>query len=821
MEKRYTVKIYDRAGTTFKGNYDPIGGYAFNKTINGGVGALSINLPREFDNYGLSEDVELLDEIQIWVQDKDSTGEKIYSGYVSSIRSYINGAEQGVTLDVLGYVSRLAFTLDWDGTNISIARNSMTAGEIAKDVIDDYRTTVAEERINYSTLSSNTIAEYDASNEDGTYSLYTGADLKLGESFAVTTSRVLSTAKFRLSKEGSPTGTICAKIYAHSGTYGTSSVPTGSALATSANVDVATLTASSAWVDFAFTGADAITLSASTNYCIALEFTSTSSNASNYVKVGLDATSPGYGGNPFKGTWSVLPEKKLDVSAQVSHHTGMALNSDGSKAYSFNSTSKVIYQYSISSAYDITTGSYASKNFSVTTAGYGDGIQFSADGSKLYVGGNAGKTIYQYTLSTPWDISTASYASKSLDLSSQISYYCLSFCFKGDGTKIYAVDDYYGGGTGLIYQYDLSSAWDISTASYANKSFGASTQSKQTTGMSINDDGTKLYVLNFNARLYQYTLSSAYDISSASYDGVTFNMGLLFAYGGWAINFKPDGTKFYIATNVGATPNNYSIYQFALSSAWDISTATYETNDLIFNVTSLETSIDYTGTDISYTSNAKSSLETIDRVREMAGSNWYWYVDADNIFYFRQYPTTPTHLFVFGKDISNVEITRSADDIKNEFIFWNQLQPDDTNYLSTRYYNTDSINSYWHRFENLTDGRILDDASADELAGAFIGAYKDPNVSMKFEVKDNNMGDGYDIESIEPGHTCKILNIKDSSVVSSNMVITSVYYTPEKAIVYVSDLREITGRSLTNLRRQLDSTVYGDRPADLTSEAVT
>ncbi len=47
---------------------------------------------------------------------------------------------------------------------------------------------------------------------------------------------------------------------------------------------------------------------------------------------------------------------------------------------------------------------------------------------------------------------------------------------------------------------------------------------------------------------------------------------------------------------------------------------------------------------------------------------------------------------------------------------------------------------------------------------------------MRFEVKDNNLGAGYDIESIEPGHTCKILNLNDSDVVGDNMVITSVQY---------------------------------------------
>jgi hypothetical protein len=126
--------------------------------------------------------------------------------------------------------------------------------------------------------------------------------------------------------------------------------------------------------------------------------------------------------------------------------------------------------------------------------------------------------------------------------------------------------------------------------------------------------------------------------------------------------------------------------------------------------------VDIAGTDISYTSNAKSCLETIERARQMAGSTWYWYVDAENVFYFDEYPTTPTHLFVFGKDVSSIEINRNVDSLKNEFIFWNGLQPDDTHFLSTRYYHTSSISSYWNRFENLTDGRITDDATADEFA---------------------------------------------------------------------------------------------------------
>lgn len=383
MGKKYSVKVYNRAGTVFKGNYDPIGGYSFRKTVNSGVGDLRVKLPKKFDDFGLGEGIDLLDEIQVWVQDKDTNGKKIYSGYVADITTFIDGDKQYVELGVLGYVSRLGFTLDWDGTNISVARNSMTPGEIAKDVVDKYRANVVEERINYSS-----------------------------------------------------------------------------------------------------------------------------------------------------------------------------------------------------------------------------------------------------------------------------------------------------------------------------------------------------------------------------------------------------------------------------------------------------TSVDITGDDISYSSNTNSSLETIDRVREMAGANWYWYVDAENTFHFKQYATTPEHLFTFGKDTSYLEITRSADSIANEFIFWNGLQSGDTDFLSKRYYNTSSITNYWNRFKALTDNRITDDTTSDKLGESFVNAYKDPNVSLQFEVTDNNMGDGYDIESIEPGQTCKILNLENTNVVGDNMIITSVTYSPEKALVRVSDLREITGRSLTNLRRQLDTTIYADRPTNLTSEEI-
>lgn len=107
--------------------------------------------------------------------------------------------------------------------------------------------------------------------------------------------KTLDSCKFYLSKTGSPTGNAVAKIYAHSGTFGTNSVPTGSALATSDNLDVSGVTGSFALYTLLFSGANRITLANGTNYCLVIEYTG--GDASNYISSAQDSTSPTHAGN--------------------------------------------------------------------------------------------------------------------------------------------------------------------------------------------------------------------------------------------------------------------------------------------------------------------------------------------------------------------------------------------------------------------------------------------------------------------------------------------------------------------------------------------
>lgn len=125
------------------------------------------------------------------------------------------------------------------------------------------------------------------------------------QTITTSTSLPLYSSKFYLAKIGSPTGNIVSKIYNISGTAGTNGIPSGTALATSDPISIATLTTGHQLIQFFFTGANAITLSASSHYGITVEYAG--GDNSNALFVGMDDTSPTHSGNEASrvvSTWS-------------------------------------------------------------------------------------------------------------------------------------------------------------------------------------------------------------------------------------------------------------------------------------------------------------------------------------------------------------------------------------------------------------------------------------------------------------------------------------------------------------------------------------
>lgn len=124
---------------------------------------------------------------------------------------------------------------------------------------------------------------FESNADTGTnYTIGDATNLGQAQSFANGAKAAYLTRVFaKLKKVGSPTGNLTAKLYAHSGVFGTSSIPTGAALATSVNIDVSKLTTSYQVVEIGFD--TQYEMAASTNYVIAFQYAS--GDGSNYVHV--------------------------------------------------------------------------------------------------------------------------------------------------------------------------------------------------------------------------------------------------------------------------------------------------------------------------------------------------------------------------------------------------------------------------------------------------------------------------------------------------------------------------------------------------------
>ena len=249
--------------------------------------------------------------------------------------------------------------------------------------------------------------------------------------------------------------------------------------------------------------------------------------------------------------------KSFSVASQDTVPTDINFNTDGTKMYITGNTNDTVYQYVLSAAWDVSTASYDSKSFSVASQETGpNGLFITAAGTKMFVTGFSG-AVYQYTLSTANDISTASYDSVSLNTSSQETL-PTGLTFNTEGTKLYIS----GTNTDSIYEYALTTGFDLSTASYNNASLDVSSQDTNPQGLGFNSDGTKLFVIgNSSDNVFQYTLSTAFDLSTASYDSVSFSVSSQDT-NPTSIRFGQAGIKMYIT---GIT--NDTVYQYSTGSA--------------------------------------------------------------------------------------------------------------------------------------------------------------------------------------------------------------------------------------------------------------
>jgi len=223
--------------------------------------------------------------------------------------------------------------------------------------------------------------------------------------------------------------------------------------------------------------------------------------------------------------------------------------------------------------WDVSTGAYKNSYYVGHLDAWPWDVFFKPDGTILFVMGGASRTIYKFALSTPWDITTASLIN-SFYVGNEISYPTGMF-FKPNGYQLYALD----GSIPILFQYYLVN-WYVGSAAYLGE-LDVSDLCGFATGVYIEPtNGIKMYILDAgtNCRVFQYTLSTPWVASTGVYTGKSLYVGTQ-AFYPYGLFFKLEGDAVYITTMLseGYEPR---VFQYTLSTPWDISTGSYSGKSL-------------------------------------------------------------------------------------------------------------------------------------------------------------------------------------------------------------------------------------------------
>ena len=193
--------------------------------------------------------------------------------------------------------------------------------------------------------------------------------------------------------------------------------------------------------------------------------------------------------------------QQKDISSDTVHLRGVTFKPDGSRMYvtSDDSTPTVI-EYSLTVPFDISTATKTSATNLLVSGGAAmdkpHAIEFKPDGK-----------VKQFDLPTPWDLSSATNEVQSNSFKGEENN-LRNIQFSSDGTFMYLG----GNGGDDINRYKLPTAWDISTITHET-TFSISSQTGEMRGFKFSSNFTKLYVTGDNGGtddvIYEYDVDCA------------------------------------------------------------------------------------------------------------------------------------------------------------------------------------------------------------------------------------------------------------------------------------------------------------------------
>lgn len=189
------------------------------------------------------------------------------------------------------------------------------------------------------------------------------------------------------------------------------------------------------------------------------------------------------------------------------------------------------------------------------------GVCYASDDSRVWVVGGGSGTLYQFDLSVAGDPSTAVYNGASFTPSEDAL--ALGVCRNADGSKLFIS----GSATDAVYEYDLASNNDITTPpTYSGNSLPVGGQDGNPYAIALTNSDNTLLMAGGNGSVYQYDLATTGTLGGASYSGNSYDLPAP-TNNVFGLTATTDGRRMFVGSDD-------TCYQYEIDAAGDMTTVT-------------------------------------------------------------------------------------------------------------------------------------------------------------------------------------------------------------------------------------------------------
>ena len=253
------------------------------------------------------------------------------------------------------------------------------------------------------------------------------------------------------------------------------------------------------------------------------------------------------------GTWSqtayngnISPTSGYGI---IADYAGADMSPDGQ--YMFRTGDRRMLSFTLPTDYDLTSiGSYTSYDTQTFGSRYPYSARYGDSGTYIFAGVNNG-VVWRMTC----DNGAYRWTNDRCGTAGQVQTYDSSTAagvggnpiygmdISSDGTKLYCA---FNGTNNVIHEFDMSTAWDLTTASYNSNTYNTTMSASDMRAFAISKDGVWLYTTTGAAGsslLYRHQMSTPWDITTATIDSTSINISTLLSYTSQKLNMPMFVTK--------------------------------------------------------------------------------------------------------------------------------------------------------------------------------------------------------------------------------------------------------------------------------------